>query len=489
LNFDYDVAVIGAGLLGCFVAKNLVRHKWRVAVFEKNSDVCTEMSKANTAIIYPGYDNKPGSLKARLAVSACKDFDRLCVDLGVRLRRSGSLMVAFGAQGEHTLGEKYNQGLQNGVEHLRLLDKSEILSIEPHISPTVTRALYAQDTATVNPWELCVAAYENAVENGACFYFESPVTSIRKIEDGYELAPGGQSFRVRAIVNCSGLHSAKVNELVNKPSFRLNLTVADYLLLDEEAGSYLRHIVMYEPEQKTERGVTLVPTVDGNLLIGSSKIKSNGKTDFSTTRKGCDELREASSSVFPGLPLDTVIRSFASIRPSIVMLNADGTDNNRRVPDLPIFEAENPGFINFAGVKTPGLTCCDKIGEYVTDMLLYKLGNPGANDGYQALRKAPTRFAGLSFSEQVSLSSKDPGYSQVVCRCRIITEAEIISAIRKTPGIASLDAVKKRAGTNMGRCQGSFCTERIIQLIAQETDVDIYDVRKSEAGSNLLRKI
>lgn len=454
-------------------------------MFEKNSDVCTEVSKANTAIIYPGYDHKPGSLKARLCTQASRDYERLCGDLGVRFKRPGSLMTASGPRGERVLEEKYGQGIINGVENIRILGPAEILRLEPHINPTVTRALYAEATATVNPWELGIAAYENAASNGVFFYFESPVTGIRPCDHGYRLTAGGRGCFARAVINCAGLYGAEVSGLINAPKFRLDLSVADYLLLDERCGGHVKHIIMHEPEEK-RYGATIVPTVDGNLLLGPSKIKTDDKTSFATTRKGCEAVADASKAVFPDLPVDSVIRSFATIRPTISMLDSGGGDTGEPVHDLLIYETENPGFINLAGIRTPGLTCCEEIGRHVSELLLERLGNPGQNPAFCGTRAAPKRFAGLRFEEQAALSEAEPDYAKIICRCRKITEGEIRSAIRKTPGEVTLDGIKRRAGASMGRCQGGFCTQRMLELIAEETGRRVSEIRKNERGSALL---
>ena len=463
----YDVVIIGAGLLGCFAARNLARYNWNIAVFEKNSDVCTEVSKANTAIIYPGYDNKPGSLKARFCTQAMADYEKLCIDLGVRFKRNGSLMVAFGPRGERVLAEKYQQGLKNEVKHIHLLHTPEILKMEPLMNKSVTRGLYAETTATVNPWELGIAAYENAAANGVVFHFEKKVTAIQYNDGRYELSAGGHTYFTKAVINCAGLSGSEVSELINTPKFRLDFSIADYLLLDDSCEGHVNHIIMHEPEEKG-RGATIVPTVDGNLLLGPAKIQTDNNTHFHTTREGCETVGKISKFVFPDLPLDSVIRSFATIRPAISMVDCKGNETGQRVHDLLIYETENPGFINLAGIRTPGLTCCEEIGRYVLHMLLDCLGNPGKNAEFRSTREAPVRFKSLSFDEQVSLAKTNPAYAKIVCRCRKVTEGEIRAAIHKIPGNVTPDGIKRRTGTNMGRCQGGFCTQRIMELIAEE---------------------
>lgn len=491
MKTDYDIAVVGGGLLGCFTAENLVRYNWSVAVFEKGCDVCTGMSKANTAIIYPGYDPVPGSLKARLNREAVRDFDDLCKALGIRYRRTGSLMVSFGAWGDSVLEKKLRQGITNGVPGLRLLSAGETLSLEPNMNREVKSALFSPETATVNPWELGIAGAVSAARNGARFYFNSAVEAVTRTDNGYILRAGRREYTARAVVNCAGIFGDEVSEMVNSPQFRLEPSIADYLLLDERAGGHVRHIIMHEPEEKG-RGATLVPTVDGNVLLGPSHIKTGSREGCETTREGCGFVAETSRYVFPDLQLGEVVRSFATLRPAISIVEPDGDGGIRstgeRIHDLHIFEAENPGFINLAGIKTPGLTCCDKIGRHVAEMLLDILGNPGRSGEYSRGAERPVRFGELDMNKRAELVRKNSDYGKIVCRCRHITEAEIRQSIRGIIGATTIDGVKRRTGALMGRCQGGFCTERIIELLAEERGIPKCAVTKDGAGTEMLRE-
>ena len=485
MKVHYDIAVIGAGLLGCFVARSLARFRWSIAVFEKNSDVCTEMSKANTAILYPGYDPVPGSLKARLNRTAMERFETLCSELGVRYQRTGSMMVSFGPRAERVIREKYQQGLQNGTEGMELLTGAEALRREPKLRSNVTGALYASSAATLNPWELAIAAAEHATANAVAFYFNSRVSAIARIDGGYKLTAGNRDYTAKAVVNCAGLFADEVSNLLNRPTFRLNTSIADYILLDKQAGGFSRHIIMHEPEERG-RGATIVPTVDGNLLLGPSNEAHDDKTCFETTEQGCRFVEEVSDYVMPGIPLHLAIRRFAGIRPSIVMLDSHGQDTGQRIHDLFIQEAGHPGFINAAGIKTPGLTCCNEIGDYISDLLLDRLGNPGRNPAFHPVREAPARFSSLPFPEQSALAAKDSAYGRIVCRCGKITEGEIRAAIRRKPGAVTLDGIKRRTGAQMGRCQGGFCTQRIIELLASELELPVEAIVKDADHSELL---
>lgn len=485
MRSDYDVAVIGAGLLGCFTARNLSRYNWKVAVFEKNADVCTEVSRANTAIIYPGYDPVPGTLKARLSVSASENFEKLCTDLGVRNRRTGSLMVSYGPWGDKIIRQKYRQGLENGVRDLRLISGAEVMALEPHIRQGVKGALYAPSTSTVNPWELGIAAAETSILSGADIMLDTKVTSISQTDGVFHIRAAGQDYTAGAVVNCGGLYADKISGMIEIPRFKLKFSAADYLLLDDSVSGFVNHIIMHEPEEKG-RGATIVPTANGNLMLGPSNIKIQNNTGFETTGEGIRFVEARSKHLFPEMPLDMVIRSFASIRPSISLLDI-GIDGSEHVRDLMIFESENfRGFINLAGIKTPGLTCCDEIGRYVTEMLLDRLGRPGSNPDFCGKRDVPPRFSDNSFQAQSAYAREDAAHGKIVCRCKKVTEGEIRDWIRRPLGATTVDGVKRRSGALLGRCQGGFRQQRMIEILADELEIPVSKVRKDSKSSTIL---
>ncbi|MCL2757343.1 MAG: FAD-dependent oxidoreductase, partial [Coriobacteriia bacterium] len=317
----YDVAVIGAGLLGCFAARHLARAGLRTIVLEQAHDVCCGISKANSAIVYAGYDNKPNTLKSRMCVEGNRGFSELCKALGVTYRQCGSLMVACGPNGEKTLRNKLDQGLRNGVERLSLLTGDEARVLEPGLSDTITAALYAPSIGTVNPWEFCLAAARDAIDHGAEFVFNARVTQIQR-EDLSELSAINASqiasnlILASAVVNCAGLAASDCMGLVTEPSFIIKPTRGDYLVLDECVGDQLSHIIFHEPEIKG-KGATLVPTVDGNVMVGPSEEPFDRDFDepFATSIDGIAFNHSVALEVFPSLPLDMQIRSFSTLRP------------------------------------------------------------------------------------------------------------------------------------------------------------------------------
>ena len=485
-KLDYDVLVVGGGLLGCFTARSFSRYDLRVALLERHNDLAMEVSRANTAIVYPGYDNKPGSLKTQLTLEGNRTFPALCQELDVPFRRCGSLMTACGPRGEGVLRRKLEQGLANGVEGLRLLSGEEARALEGALSPAVTAALYAPTTGVVNPWQLCIAAAENAWANGVEFFLNTAVTAITPVDGGWRVRAGAQEFSARAVVNCAGLHADEVAAMAHRPKLRILPSRGDYLVLDTKAGGFLSRVIFHEPEVKG-KGATLSPTADGNLLLGPSELEGGGKDEFATSAQGLAFVRAAAQEVAPGVPLEHTIRSFAARRPNPFWLDYDPDTGAASVSDRSIrnfhIEQALPGFVSLAGIKTPGLTCSRALGDYVARMLLPYLGDPLEKPSYDPRRPGIPRFAQLSPAQQAALVARDPAYGRLVCRCRTITEGEVLSAIRRPLGATTLDGVKRRVGTSTGRCQGAFCTMRVLELLARELGIPAGEVPKDGPGS------
>ncbi len=489
----FDAVVIGGGVLGCFAARALCRRGLRVAVAERREDVCTGVSRANTAIVYAGYDTHPGTLKTRLTVASNRQFDGLCRELGVRFRRCGSLMAAFGPRGTRSLEDKLRQGRENGVEGLRLLDRAETLALEPALSPAVERALWCPGVGTVDPWELCLAAAENAAANGAELLLRTEVTGLRRQGEGYEVETDRGTLRCRAVVNCAGMQADRVAELLHRPTIRIVPTKGDYFVLDTPAGELVRHVIFHEPEEKG-KGLTVVPTVDGNVLLGPSEEAARDRDDRATEREGLDFLRALAAQVVPGLPLEQTIRTFAAVRPNPYEALTDPatgevTLSHKSIGEFMVTRVEEcPGMVSFIGVKTPGLTCAWQLGEHAAALLEPWLGHPGPDPAFRPERPAPVRTAALAPGELAELIARDPAYGRLVCRCRRVTEGEIRDAARRVPGAVTVDGVKYRTGAGMGRCQGSRCTQRVVELLAQELGAGPGQVEKGEPGSWLVRR-
>ena len=483
---EYDVVVIGGGLLGCFAARNLTRYNLKTALFEQREDLCTGISRSNTAIVYAGCDIKPGTLKAATCVRSAQNFANLCDELGVRYSPCGSLMVSFGEHGTNVLYRKLDLGVANGVRGMELLSREQILALEPNIAENVHKGLFVPDTGTVMPWELCLAAAENAANNGAEIMLNTEVTGIKRLSNGYEIRTAEGRFFARGIINCAGLTADAILEMIAEPSVRILPSACDYFILDTTAAGHISHIIFHEPEEG-DKGLTLVPTVDGNILIGSTERAGN---DFATDDAGLNKLRELISLVMPTLPMEQVIRSFGAVRPNPYKFqkdkNGEYTADGKSVSDFCIVESSDQTAISLVGIKTPGLTCANELGIYVADKIAASLG-AAANSLFDPRCTSPVRLNSLPFEEREAfVCGKDSCYNRVICRCRGITEGEIVDAIHHFPGATTIDGIKRRTGCGSGRCQGSFCAQQIITILARELNCKPEEITKDGTGSYFL---
>jgi len=482
-----DVIVIGGGLLGCFTARSLAGYNLNTVLLESREDLCTGISRANTAIVYSGCDTKPDTLKSRMCVKAAQNFGDLCDELGVRYSQCGSIMVCFGPNGEKILYKKLSQGIKNGVRGLKLLTREEVLALEPCLAGNVRLGLFAPEAGTVIPWELGLAAAENAVRNGTDIRLNSKVDNIEKTEDGYRVFAGTEEYSSRGIINCAGLFADEILEKVQKPSVRIFPDSGDYYVLDSKAEGIISHVIFHEPEEKG-KGLTLVPTVDGNILVGPSKNFSEEKEDYKTTTGGLERLRELAHEVMPFLPMEHVIRSFGAIRPNPFNVrfepeSGEYVPEKKSISNFTVVESEgNPAFLSLIGIKTPGLTCANELGRHVAERMADILGAE-INAEFNPKRPAPIRLNELPLEERTRLAEENPSYGKIVCRCRRISEGEIVDGIRRNPGAVTVDGVKRRVGACSGRCQGSFCTRRIIEILAGERGVSAKLINKDGSGS------
>ncbi len=480
-----DVIIIGAGILGCFAARALTERSLSVLVLEAREDVCTGVTKANTGIVYTGCDTKPGTLKTELCVRANLDFERLCAELDVRFSRCGSLMAAFGPQAEAVLRSKLENGKTNGVPGLRLLSGEETLELEPNLSPKVSMSLYAPGTGTVDPWELGIAAFENARANGADFRFCEEVLGMERTGKGYLLqTPAGQ-YAARAVINCAGLNAAAVREYTKIPAIRIFPSAGDYLVLDDTVAGFVRHVISHEPERKG-KGLTLTPTVDGNLLIGPTERERASAPDGETAEDGLCELAVLCAEVVPGLSLEQTIRSFSALRPNPFHVKEEGgvwVPEKRSISNFTIMAEE--GLFSLIGIKTPGLTCAAELGKWVAREVCAYLGDPGPNPYFNRVRKGIPRVHALSAEERARLIDNDADFGKVVCCCRDVTRGEIREAIRR--GAVTVDGVKRRTGAGMGRCQGGRCLQPVLEELARCSSRPPETIALDGPGSEVLR--
>ncbi len=469
----YDVIIIGAGVCGAAIARELSRYQVKACVLEKEEDVCCGTSKANSAIVHAGYDAVTGSLKAKLNVHGNERMGELAQELDFPFERKGSLVLCLSEADLPNLQALYDRGIANGVQELRILNREEVLQMEPNVTDHVYAALYAPTAGIVCPFGLNIALAENAYTNGVEFHFNTEVTGIGRLEDGYELQTDNGTFRARYVVNAAGVYADRFHNMVSDKKIHITARRGDYCLLDKEAGNHVERTVFALPG-KLGKGILVTPTIHGNLLIGPTAIDVEDKEGINTTAEGLAQVLEKAGMSVKNIPARQVITSFAGLR-----AHEDGDD-------FIIGEAEDaPGFIDCAGIESPGIASCPAIGEMVADILREKMGLK-ENEDFVSTRQGILNPNTLSMEERNALIKKSPAYGNIVCRCEMVTEGEIIDAVTRPLGAKSLDGVKRRTRAGMGRCQSGFCAPRTMEIISRECGMSMSDITKAGGASRLI---
>ncbi len=458
-------AVIGAGVVGGMIARELTKYEGSVLLLEAGGDVALGATRANSAIAHAGFDAKEGSLKAKFNVRGSEMMKAVCAELGVKYKNNGSLVVGFNDEDRRTLEELKIRGEKNGVKDVKVIDRAEILKLEPNIGEGVTCALHAPTGAIVCPYELCMAAVGNAMDNGAELLLDFKVVRIEKCGGGYEIfAEDGRSVSAECIINAAGVHSDDIARLVGDDSFTVHARRGEYMLLDKECGGLVSHTIFRCPS-KMGKGILVSPTVDGNLLLGPTAEDIDDKSDTKTTAEGFAKIRGNAGEQVKGINFGKVITSFSGLR----SVGSTG--------DF-IINSPCDGFINVAGIESPGLTSAPAIAEYIPEMLT-KLGKKlEKRADFNPVRKPAHWFSSLSNEEKNEVIKEHSEYAKIVCRCELVTEGEIREAIRTNPKARDIDGVKRRTRATMGRCQGGFCTPTIVEILAEELGIDYTAVTK-----------
>ncbi|OGV56613.1 MAG: hypothetical protein A2017_15770 [Lentisphaerae bacterium GWF2_44_16] len=477
MNHKYDVIVIGAGVVGAAVARSLSRYKLRVAVVEKEADVSFGTSKANSGIIHAGFHDEPGSLKAKLAVAANREFDRLCEELEFPFERRGELMLAFTEEDVRILQFYFAWGKKNNVPYMELIGRERTLEMEPNINPDVMGALYAPTAGIICPYEYCFALMGNALENGVELFLNEKVIWLGKKENGeFEIdTENGLKLNSTYVVNAAGLYADDIAGYLGITDFKILPRKGEEYLLDRRVGNLVRSVIFPVPT-KTSKGMLVIPTVDGPVMVGPTALDIEAKDDYATTRDGLKNVFMHAQKMVPSIRSSDIITSFVGIRPV-------ATGN-----DFIVGATKVKGFINAAGIQSPGLTASPAIAEMVSSVLL-KEGlrmevkpefNPHKRMSFTRVRHL---LEERNFGKFREIIAGNKNYSKLVCRCENVTEAEIIGAIHR--GHTTLDGIKfaTRAGT--GRCQGGFCTSRVMEIIHRETGMPIEQISKKGKGSEI----
>lgn len=466
-----DIIVIGAGVVGCSIARELSKYNLDVLVVEKNSDVSEGVSKGNSGIVHAGYNEKIGTLKAKLNIEGNKMFDDLSRDLQFPFKRNGAFILAFSDKDMKTLESLKEKGEKLGVEGLEILTREEALNIEPNLNKEIVGVLNVKTSGIVSPYEMTIALAENAAENGVEFKLNSKVTNIEKISERYKVTLNNKEVvNGKLIINSSGLEGAFLNNLVSMSKREINPVKGEYCLFDKVAGAMINKTLFQVPS-KLSKGVLVTPTAEGNLLVGPNAVE--GKT-LETSREGIDEILDKSKKSVEELPLARILNTFSGIRPK--------TNHG----DFIIEEVEDAkNFINVIGIDSPGLTAAPAIGVYVVNMIKDKL-DLIEKKNFKKTREKIARFAELSLEEKNRLIKEKPAYGHMVCKCEFVTEGEIVEAIHRPIPALTVDAIKRRTRASMGGCQGIGCTLPISKILSRELGIDISDINKNSEGSPVI---
>lgn len=470
----YDVAIIGAGVVGCSIARELAKYRLRICVLEKESDVAAGTTKANSAIVHAGYDAKPGTLMGKLNVKGNRMYDDLASQLDFHLKRNGSMVLAFAEEDVKKLEELLERGEKSGVPGLRILSQQEVLAMEPAVNKEVKGALYAPTGGITCPYEFTWALGENAAANGVEFFFENGVTAIEKTGEGeFIVTTAKMQVKAGCVINAAGVYADEISKMAGAEEYEIHPRKGEYCLLDKQVGDMVKHTLFCVPGV-LGKGILVTPTVDGNILIGPNAHDIKDKNDTQTTPEGLHEVQTGALKTVPGLPVRSVITSFAGLR---------AVSGN----DFVIHESQKvKRFINVGGICSPGLTAAPAIAEYVRE-IVKEAGVPLIpNEKFNPVRKAIPRFRELDNAARAELIKQNPLYGRMVCRCEMITEGEIVEAIQRPCGAQNLDAVKRRVRAGMGRCQGGFCSPRIVEILSRELGMPATEVTKTGGSSYIL---
>ncbi|MCI8765124.1 MAG: NAD(P)/FAD-dependent oxidoreductase [Lachnospiraceae bacterium] len=472
-EWNFDAVIIGGGVTGCAIARELSRYEMHAALIEREEDVCSGTSKANSAIVHAGHDAVPGSVKARFNVEGNRMMGELAEDLDFEFDRNGSLILCFAEEDRPALQELYDKGVKNGVPDLKIITGDEARAMEPNVSDAVVAALYAPTGGIVCPFGLTIALAENACDNGVEFIFNEEVKKVVKTEKGYDLETADGVVHTTYVINAAGVYADEIHNMVSGRKLHITPRKGDYCLLDKEAGNHVRHTIFQLPG-KLGKGILVTPTIHGNLLTGPTAKNIEDKEATATTAEELAEIMEKGSVSVKNVPFRQVITSFSGLR-----AHEDGDD-------FIVGEAEDaPGFFDAAGIESPGLTSAPAIGVYLAKKVAEKAGAKKKAE-WNGKRKGFVRPEKLSKEERAALIKERPEYGTIICRCEGVSEGEIVDAINRTLGAVSLDGIKRRVRQGMGRCQAGFCTPRTMEILARERGMEMEDICKNAPGSNML---
>ncbi len=466
----YDVVIVGGGVSGTSTARELSSYDLKVCVAEKMPDVCYGTSKANSGIVHAGYDCMPGSLMAKLNVRGNKMMPKLCEDLDVPFVQCGSLVVCTKDDDRSMLEKLLEQGTKNGVQGLEIIGTERLRQMEKNIADDVVCALWAPTAGIVCPFTLNYAYAELAYENGVEFRFNTEVQDILRKEEGYVLITNHGKIETKVVVNAAGVYSDRLHNMVSDQKIHITARRGEYCLLDRNVSDLVSSTIFQLPG-KMGKGVLVSKTAHGNILLGPTAVDQHYKEGTMTSREGLETVLKLVDKSVKNIPKRQTITSFAGLR----------AHEGRH--DFIIEEVEGaPGFVDCAGIESPGLASSPAIGE-MTAGIVAGILKPHKKTSYKTTRKGILNPMSLPKEELAELIKKNPAYGNIVCRCEMVTEGEIIDAIRRPLGATTIDGIKRRTRAGMGRCQGGFCMPRVMEIMQRELKLTPFEITKCGKGS------
>lgn len=472
-RFEYDTVIIGGGVIGAAVARELSQYDLKLCLIEREEDVCSGTSKANSAIVHAGFDAVPGSMKAKMNLEGNRLMEQLSKDLDFEFKRNGSLVLCFTEDDRPALNKLYEKGVENGVPELSIITGDKARQMEPNISAEVVAAIYAPTGGIVCPFGMTIALAENACDNGVEFRFKTQVKKIEKMDVGFRLITSDGEVTSRYVVNAAGVYSDEFHNMVSEEKIHITPRKGDYWLLDKEAGNHISHTIFQLPGVYG-KGVLVTPTVHGNLLLGPTAVDIYDKEETATTAAELTEIRDKSIKGVKNIPYHLTITSFSGIRA------------HEECDDFILGEpVDAEGFFDAAGIESPGLSSAPAIGKYLSGLIAERSG-AGKKKGFKPVRRGIVRAADLDLESRAALIRENPAYGSIVCRCEEISEGEIKDAVTRTLGAVSLDGIKRRVRAGAGRCQAGFCTPKTMELLAEKLGCSIDEICKNSGNSKMI---
>lgn len=483
MDYRYDVIIIGSGVIGSAIAREMARFDLKIAVLEKELDVCSETSGRNSGVLHSGYNAEPGSLMAKYCVEGCLGFDKVAKELNIPFKRTGKIVVGFSEEDKAKLIKMKEQGDKNGVPGLEIIGKERIKELAPNIEGEF--ALYCPTTGILDPFIYTIALAENAHRNGVDFYFDNEVTAINRIDKGsidtnYEVRTTKATYTTQWVINSAGLNSDKIARMLGIEDYTIHPCRGEYFVLDKKAGEYLKIPAYPVPDPKVGgMGIHITPTIDGNILIGPSSEYIEERDDYSSTQETMDLLIKDGGRIFPYLKREFFIRNFSGIRPKLTTKSRGG------YADFVIEEREEaPRAIHLIGMESPGLTSALPIARRVVEIMRQKEKLQEKTD-FDPFRKGILCFREQTLEKKKELIEQNPNYGEVICRCETVTKAEILEAIHNPLQVETVIGVKYRTRAMMGRCQGGYCQTRIAELITEEKNKKVEEVLYARGNGNM----